>query len=51
MNGIKAFKAFINGILEFRLSITTSYDDPLINYYDLGREIMHRITFRKLENK
>jgi hypothetical protein len=40
-------KAFIKGMLEFRSSATTNYDYPDIYKYDAGRELAHRLTFRK----
>jgi hypothetical protein len=40
-------RAFILGIREFRLGITTHFDDDLIETYDRGRELAHRITFRR----
>lgn len=42
-------KAFFLGIKEFRSQMTTHYDYPVILWYDGGREIAHRITFRKFE--
>lgn len=42
-------KAFFLGIIEFRSDATTHYDHPLIEVYDFGRELAHRITFRKFE--
>lgn len=43
-------KAFLNGVREFRLSWTTSYDDySTLVAYDWGREIAHRITLRRFE--
>jgi len=41
-----AIKAFIRGVIEFRSDLTTHYDYPLIESYDLGREWAHRLTFR-----
>ncbi|WP_330728182.1 hypothetical protein [Burkholderia multivorans] len=43
--------AFLNGIREFRLDCTTSYDDDeLTAAYDHGRELAHRLTFRRFEH-
>ena len=43
-------KAFFLGMFEFRTSWTTSYDDyDLMETYDMGRELAHRLTFRKFE--
>jgi hypothetical protein len=44
-------KAFIQGVREFRLSYTTSYDDlDLMNMYETGRELAHKLTFRRYES-
>ncbi len=43
---MKKIKAFLLGVWEFKLSCTTHFDEPLINSYDWGREIAHRLTFR-----
>ncbi|QXN71160.1 hypothetical protein RCDURKIN_104 [Rhodobacter phage RcDurkin] len=43
-------KAFFLGMFEFRTSWTTSYDDyDLMETYDRGRELAHRLTFRRFE--
>jgi hypothetical protein len=40
-------RAFLLGIREFRLDLTTHFeDDRLVLAYDWGREIAHRVTFR-----
>lgn len=39
-------RAVVLGIREFRSDWTTSYDPPLIEWYDFGREMAHRATFR-----
>jgi len=39
-------KAFLLGVWEFRSSVTTHYDYPLIETYDRGRDLAHRLTFR-----
>ena len=41
--------AFIFGVIEFRSDITSSFDYDLIETYDWGRELMHRLTFRRWE--
>ena len=42
--------AFINGMIEFRLTCTTHYDDiALLEAYDSGRELAHRLTFRHFD--
>ena len=39
--------AFVNGMREFRLSCTASYEDlDVQEAYDWGREWAHRLTFR-----
>lgn len=44
---MKKIKAFVLGMREFRESFTTSFEDEnLLWYYDWGREIAHRLTFR-----
>jgi hypothetical protein len=41
-------RAFLLGVREFRSSLTTSYDDyDLLLAYDRGRELAHRLTFRR----
>jgi len=42
-------RIFLLGMLEFRLSVTTHFDEPEINTYDAGREFMHRLTLRYFE--
>lgn len=43
--------AFLLGMREFRLSMTTSYDDVrLAEAYDHGRDLAHRLTFRRFED-
>ena len=39
--------AYLRGMWQFRRSFTTSYDYPLIEAYDRGREHAHKITNRK----
>lgn len=46
---MKRIAAFILGIREFKLDSTTSYDPPLIEWYDVGREFAHRVTLRRYE--
>jgi hypothetical protein len=42
--------AFIKGVIEFRSSFTTHYDDyGLTLSYDHGRNLAHKITFRKFD--
>ena len=43
-------KAFITGLREFRLSFTTHYESPeLLEAYDMGRELAHRLTLRRFD--
>lgn len=37
------------GIKEFRSEWTKHYEEPEINSYDAGRELAHKLTFRKFE--
>lgn len=37
-------------MIEFKSDFTTSYDDKRIEAYDWGREIAHRVTFRRYDN-
>ncbi|CAD5377323.1 hypothetical protein OF001_U20250 [Pseudomonas sp. OF001] len=43
--------AFLAGVTEFRQSFTKAYphDDDLSVRYDQGRELAHRLTFRRYE--
>lgn len=44
----KRLLAYLNGVREFRLSLTTHYDDyDLLCAYDLGREHANRVTGRR----
>jgi hypothetical protein len=48
---MKVIKAFLLGVQEFRLSLTTHFDDDdLLEAYDSGREWAHRLTFRRYES-
>ena len=42
-------KIFIMGMIEFRYNSTTSFPKEFMEIYDSGRELMHKITFRKFE--
>lgn len=44
---IKRLKAFFIGIKEFRSGITTNPGADLIEDYDKGRDLAHRMTFRR----
>lgn len=47
---MKTIRAFVLGILEFRSSVTTNPGDDYIEAYDWGRELAHRVTFRRFES-
>lgn len=43
-------KPFLKGMIEFRLTYTTAYEDLYdVELYDRGREFAHKITFRHFE--
>lgn len=47
---MKAIKAFIHGMWEFRSDFTANYEDEGLQWeYDYGREMAHRLTFRRYE--
>lgn len=46
---MKTIHAFLLGIREFRSQVTTSFDSPLIEAYDTGRDLAHRLTLRVFE--
>lgn len=47
---MKFIKAFLHGMMEFRSDCTTNYDHCGLQWeYDLGRELAHRLTFRRYE--
>lgn len=42
--------AFINGMCEFKVSVTTHYwNERQTNAYDQGRELAHKLTLRQYE--
>lgn len=41
--------AFLLGVWEFRSSLTSSQSDDLIEIYDRGRELAHKLTLRRFE--
>lgn len=44
---MKKTHAFLLGMREFRSDLTTSYDDAdLVEAYDSGRDLAHRLTLR-----
>lgn len=45
----KRIKAFLLGVLEFRSDMTTNPGSDLIEDYDAGRELAHRLTLRRFE--
>ena len=43
-------KTFALGMIEFQTDFTTHFDDQeLLETYDMGRELAHRLTLRKFE--
>lgn len=40
-------KTYLTGMKEFRLDYTTNPGDDLIETYDAGRDMAHRLTLRK----
>lgn len=46
---MKALRAFLLGLFEFRRAFTTHYDYPELETYDTGRELAHRLTYRWFE--
>jgi hypothetical protein len=44
---IQKVKAFLLGVYEFQLTLTTSVEER--EAYDLGREWAHKLTFRHFE--
>jgi hypothetical protein len=46
---MKRLKAYVLGVVEFRQGVTTHYEYPLIESYDKGRELAHRVTRRRYE--
>lgn len=46
---VNAIKAFCLGMIEFRSTVTTHFDGDLIETYDRGRDLAHRLTFRRFE--
>jgi hypothetical protein len=44
------FAAFMLGMQEFRLSMTTRVEDRLSRAYDAGRNWAHRLTLRRYDN-
>lgn len=45
---MNTLRAFLFGLAEFRSSFTTHFPEQAYAY-DLGREIAHRLTFRRYE--
>ncbi len=47
---MKSILAFFNGIREFRAALTTHYAErDLLFAYESGRDLAHRLTFRRYE--
>lgn len=46
---IKTFRAFLLGMLEYRSDCTTHFDRDLIETYDRGRDLAHRLTLRRYD--
>lgn len=47
---MKNIQAFVLGMYEFRRDLTTHFDaDALIETYDKGRDLAHRLTLRKYD--
>lgn len=44
---MKTILAFLLGMWEFRSDLTTNPGDDLIEAYDAGRDMAHRLTFRR----
>lgn len=43
-------KALLRGMIEFRSSFTWGCDDiDVMEWYDYGRDLAHRLTFRKFD--
>jgi hypothetical protein len=43
---MKKLRAFILGMIEFRSDFTTHFGGDLIETYDAGRDLSHRLTLR-----
>ena len=46
---MKKVYAYLLGMWEFRTDFTTYFGGDLIETYDAGRDMAHRLTFRKFE--
>lgn len=49
MSSFARLKAYLRGVREFRTTFTTHYGPDLIEAYDAGRELAHRVTLRRFE--
>lgn len=48
---MKRLRAFLQGMKEFRCSITTRYEDDGVDVaYEWGRELAHRLSLRHFED-
>lgn len=47
---MECLRAFLWGVVEFRSMMTRSYEDyDLLECYDKGRELAHKLTLRRFE--
>ena len=51
MKTINKILAFIMGVKECKSDITTSFNEPLINYYDLGRNLGEKLNRKGYANE
>ncbi len=49
MTTLRRLRAFILGLREFRQNATTHFDEDLIEAYDTGRDLAHKLTFRRFD--
>lgn len=46
---LRTLRAFLLGMWEFRRMVTSHFDGALMERYDRGREMAHRLTLRRFE--
>jgi len=46
---ISKISAYLRGMVEFRTGFAMHYNWELLHYYDMGRDLMHKLTLRKFE--
>ncbi len=46
---MERIRAFVRGFIERNSDITTHYDDPIIEWYDRGRNLGERLTAKEGE--